>query len=72
MTELDHFKIICCEAAESGIEYVVIPARVVRPCDVHIRAIVGNNESILLHRSKYLLHVWITRPLRNVNTRLQT
>jgi hypothetical protein len=60
---------------ESGVEHAVVPPRVERPGDVHVRAVVGDDESVALHRAEDLLHVGIARSQRgvlSVHARLQS
>jgi len=66
---LDYLEIARREIPECRIEDIVVPARVMGTGDVHIGAIVGDDQPVLLHRAKDLLHVRITGALRNIYVR---
>ena len=62
-------KSLGAQQRERGIEDVVVPARVERAGDVHVRAVVGDDESVLLHRAEDLLHVRVGGAQRGILAR---
>src|SRR5688572_14540350 len=53
-SELHDLEIAAPQRGKGRIEQVVVPARVVRPGDVEIRSVVGDDQAVRLHRLKDL------------------
>src|SRR6188472_2233067 len=50
--ELDDLEVVGGESVERGVEHVVVPACVHRAADVHVGAVVGDDQPIALHRAE--------------------
>ena len=52
-----HLEVGGRQRAERRVQDAVVPARVERAADVHVRAVVGDDQPVPLHRAKDLLHL---------------
>ena len=55
--ERDDFEVVRRQRAERRIQDAVVPARVEGAADVHVRAVVGDDQAVALHRAEDLLHL---------------
>ena len=68
---MNHFKVVSREVSERRIENIVVPARVVHAAYVHVRAIIRDDQTILLHGAKDFLQVRVAGSVRHIDIRLQ-
>jgi hypothetical protein len=68
---LDYLEIAHREIAECRIENIVVPARTVGACDIHIGAIVSDDQPVLLHRTKNFLNIRIVGSLGHIDACFQ-
>src|SRR5262249_46307014 len=50
----------------------IIPTRVIGSTNIHIGAIIGHDDTVSLHRTKYFPDVWIASTLIDIDTGLQS
>ena len=55
--ELNHLEVVGGQSAERRIEHIVVPAPVHRPADVHVGAVVRDDQAVPFHRAEDPLHV---------------
>ena len=56
-SQFNHLEIAGRQRAERRVQHAVVPARVVRAADVHVRAVVGDDQPVALHRAEDLLQL---------------
>lgn len=72
VAKLNDFKITGYQITKSWIEFTVVPTSIMGPGDIHVRTIVGDNQTVFLHGAEDFLNIGVAGAGRDIDSRLQT